>query len=259
MSFFRTDIPALERSDRSVRSFAQLDLHRIMQEDIEDEKLGIPPRFGYKRRVNYNLDNSGEWQTLVDGGRIWRLKLSSPGALSINLLYDKFWIPDGAKFWIYSSDQQHNIGAFTSVNNIGTRYEIEGFATGLVFSDQIILEYYVPNGVGDIGIISIAYVVHGYRHIRLPDTFEKSGLGFGQSAWCQVNVNCPEGQIWQNEKNAIALILVNGNRHCTGFLVNTTANDNRPLFMTADHCLMGWDAVRNNSPFIVAMVICLAL
>jgi len=42
------------------------------------------------------------------------------------------------------------------------------------------------------------------------------------------------------EKNAVALILVNGYRYCTGSLVNTTANDFRPLFLTADHCLGGW-------------------
>ena len=34
--------------------------------------------------------------------------------------------------------------------------------------------------------------------------------------------------------------LPNGDRYCTGSLVNTTANDNRPLFLTADHCLGGW-------------------
>ncbi|MDY0077472.1 MAG: hypothetical protein RBR87_09370 [Bacteroidales bacterium] len=74
----------------------------------------------------------------------------------------------------------------------------------------------------------------------------------GSSGDCQVNVNCLEGNGWNNEKKAIALILVNGNRYCTGSLVNTTANDLRPLFLAADHCLGGWanydikyDAVTN--------------
>ena len=35
------------------------------------------------------------------------------------------------------------------------------------------------------------------------------------------------------------MILVNGIRYCTGSLVNTTANDYRPLFLTANHCLTG--------------------
>ena len=231
MSFFRTDIPALETNNMVARSFAQLDMQRIMQEDIEDEKLGIPPRFGYRFSVNYNLENSGEWITLRDGGRLWRLVISSPGALSINLLYDKFWIPDGAKFWIYSSDHSHSIGAFTSFNNIGDRYNVRGFATDLIFSDQITLEYYLPSDVSDMGVISISYVVHGYRNIRT------SIPGFGQSDDCHVNVNCLEGQNWQREKNAVALMIVGERIGCTGFLINNTAGDGRPLFMTAHHCL----------------------
>ena len=44
------------------------------------------------------------------------------------------------------------------------------------------------------------------------------------------------------------MILVNGTRWCTGSLINTTANDNRPYFLTANHCLDGFDAEINNSP-----------
>lgn len=64
---------------------------------------------------------------------------------------------------------------------------------------------------------------------------------------CQVNVNCSEGSSWQKEKNAVALILVDGVRWCTGSLINTTCNDDRPLLLTADHCLNGHDAISNPS------------
>lgn len=231
---FRTNVPVLERSDRTMKSFSSLNMKKIEQEDMEDESNGRPPRFGYKHEVNYNLENSGEWIELTDGSKLWRLTISCQGALSINLLYDKFWIPDGAKFFVYSNDRRYSIGAFTSINNNGDRKDIQGFATGLVYGDQVTLEYYLPDDVKEIGIISVAYVVHGYRYILLPNS-EKAG--YGQSGDCQVNVNCTEGQNWQNEKNAVAMILVNGNRLCTGSLVNTTANDFRPLFLTADHCL----------------------
>ena len=233
---FRMDIPILARANVPVKYLPPLDMQRIMQEDIENEGLG-PLRFGYKFRVNYNLENSGEWFTLPDGGRIWRLSLSSQGALSINLLYDKFWLPDGAKLWIYSNVYRHSIGAFTSFSNTGGRHNIQGFSTDLVFGDQITLEYYVPNGVSDVGVISIAYVVHGYRYVLNPFTVERTAV---PSNWCQVNVSCPEGANWQNEKNAVAQIQMGG-EWCTGFLINNTANNGRLLFMTAYHCLPSWD------------------
>ena len=240
---FRTNIPTLRTSEKTQIILPSLDMEKIQQEDEEDEANGIPPRFGYIHDVNLNLDNSGEWTVLSDGSRIWRLVLHCPNALSINLLYDKFWVPDGAKFFIYSNDRKHSIGAFTSINNKGSRSNIQGFATGLVYGDQVTLEYCLPNDAKEVGIISISGIVHGYRYIlsrygygNVPED-PRPGYGFNQSGNCQVNINCPEGNNWQKEKRTVALIVVNGNRGCTGSLINNTNNDYYPYFLTAHHCL----------------------
>jgi len=243
---FKSNLPALRTSEKTVKSFALLDMKIIEQEDKEDEANGKPPRFGYRHEVSYDLDNSGEWADLLNGDKIWRLIISCKDALSINLLYDKFWIPEGAKFFVYSNDRKHSIGAFTSKNNFGKRNDIQGFATGLVYGDQVTLEYYLPNAVKEVGVISVAYVVHGYRYIRLPG---EEKVGYGDSGDCQVNVNCDEGQDWQYEKDAVAMVLVNGYRVCSGSLVNTTSKDNYySYFLTANHCLDDYDAVTHNSP-----------
>ena len=60
---------------------------------------------------------------------------------------------------------------------------------------------------------------------------------FGNSGACNINVNCPEGADWQIEKKAVALIVNGGFAACTGSLVNNTANDGTPYFLTANHCL----------------------
>ena len=219
-----------------------IEMEEIQVEDSIDNLNGEPPRFGYPIEADYTLDNSGTWITLANGDRIWRLSIYCPDALSINLLYDDFWIPEGAKLFIYSSDKQHVLGAFTSANNTGTFDNNKGFATGLVYGEECILEYYVPSNLSQVGKISIAYVVHGYRYIKVPGS-----RGFGNSGSCQVNINCPEGDNWQNEKNAVALILVNGVRNCTGSLVNNTSGNKAPLFLTANHCLT-YNADANSSP-----------
>ena len=187
---WRNDIPALRASASTQKQMSALDMERIFREDMEDEVRGIPPRFGYKHGVNYNLENSGEWITLPDGSRLWRLTISSPGALSINLLYDKFWIPDGAKFWIYSTDRRQLLCTMTSANNNGTRDDIQGFATGLVFSDQITLEYFLPRYASEIGFISVAYVIHGYRHIRPPGA-AATRANFGGAQRCHYQCQLP--------------------------------------------------------------------
>ncbi|MDR0438254.1 MAG: trypsin-like peptidase domain-containing protein, partial [Bacteroidales bacterium] len=230
---FQINVPVLKINDNTLKRLPSFDMERVKKEDVEDEANGIPPRFGYKHEVDYNLYNSGEWTELPNGDKLWRLIISSPDALSINLLYDKFWLPDGAKFWVYSNDNKQSIGAITSANNSGTKNNIRGFATNLVFGDQITLEYYLPNHVTEEGIISVAYVVHGYRYILTPGNIKDS---YRQSADCQVNINCEEGQSWQNEKNAVVKIIII-NRVCTGFLVNNTKEDFYPYVITANHCL----------------------
>ena len=246
---WRNDIPALRASESTQKQMPSLDMERIFREDMEDEIRGVPPRFGYAHSVNYNLENSGEWITLPNGDRLWRLTISSPGALAISLLYDKFWIPDGAKFWVYSTDHRHSIGAITSADNVGTRDNIRGFSTSLVYGDKITIEYFLPSYASEVGFISIVYVVHGYRYIHPSIASTRTIFGGSdQHQRCLINVNCPDGASWRNEQNAVALIRM-GIRLCTGFLVNTTVRDGHPWFITANHCLVlnRDDAVTGNT------------
>jgi len=220
-----------------------LEKAKIEAEDAVDEANGLPPRFGYPHEVNLNLENSGRWETLPNGDRVWRLGIYAPNALSINLLYNDFFLPDESVLYIYSADRKHLIGGFTSANNKPDRI----FATGLVYGDNIVLEYYLPlhDGKGRIieekPAISINYVVHGYRYIQFdPKDLEKA---FGGSGSCNVNTICAEGDNWRDQIKSVAMLLSGGSRFCTGYLVNNTAQDCRPLLLTANHCLGSADAI----------------
>jgi len=96
---FKSNASALRSSERTMKTLVSFDMKKIEQEDLRDEANGAPPSFGYQHKVNYTLENSGEWTDLPGGGKIWRLAVSCEVALSINLLYDKFWLPDGANFF----------------------------------------------------------------------------------------------------------------------------------------------------------------
>lgn len=219
------------KKGKSIVTMPQLDMSKIEKEDLEDEEYDMPPRFGYKHKVDYNMDNSGIWYILPNGDKLWRLNVVCPNALSINFCYNKFWIPEGGKLFVYSKDKKHSVGAFTSRNNKGDRDSIRGFATGLVYGDDVILEYYQPKNVELDAIISIEYIVHGYRYINFNNRF------LGSAGDCMVNVNCEEGQNWQYDKKAIAHIVLEGNYYCTGFLINTSNQSQEPFFLTANHCI----------------------
>jgi hypothetical protein len=225
-------------------SFPSPDFDALEKEDLEDEKRGVPPRFGFLHRTTINLLAAQNQVFKSNDWNMWRVEFVCPKALSINFIFDKFWLPEGGKLFIYSKDRKHLIGAFTNQNNKGTLNEIRGFATGLVYGENVVMEYEEPIHKKEFAIINISGVVHGYRKIRVPNE-NKSASSFGQSGSCQVNVNCPDGSNWQNEKRGIAMILVGGNRWCSGSLINNTLNNGDLLFLTANHCLDGRSATSN--------------
>ncbi len=222
----------------SARQLPSIDVAAYkLQDSIDASNKDIPYRFGAPMAVNYTLDNSGTWETLANGDRLWRLKISSPGAYSLNLVYDHFYLPEGGKLYIYNGDGSYVIGAFTSDNN----KKHGRFATAPVKGDVSVLEYYEPKDVTGQGIISISSVVHAYRNLFDRDEL-KAATDFGSSGSCNNNVNCPEGDPWQAEKRAVAMILTAGNsRICSGSLINNVREDQTPYFLTANHCLPGSD------------------
>ena len=237
----KKNLSDIEDDSIQIVTMPALDMKKIEAEDLEDEEYDMPPRFGFPHKVNYNLTNSGTWTELPNGDRLWRLNVICPNALSVNFCFDRFWIPKGGKLFVYSKDRRHYIGAFTSNNNKGDVNHIRGFATGLVYGNDVVLEYYQPKEVTVDAIISLDYIVHGYRYIHLNER------GFGDAASCMVNINCEEGQNWQNEKIAIAMILVNGHRFCSGSLINTTDFSQKPFFLTANHCISDYGDAEGNT------------
>ncbi len=120
------------------------------------------------------------------------------------------------------------------------------FSTGIIYDDKVTLEYYQPANTKYRPIISVSNIYYGYRYIQ-ENNIGLSSLG--DSGDCQVNIICSEGSLWQNEKLSVARIYIklpNGAGWCSGSLINNTANDFSPLFLTANHCFDGsFDAVTN--------------
>lgn len=199
----------------------------LKSEDVtRDSRKDSPWRFGQNIFVNYNPENSGTWDVLPNGDKIWRLGINSPGALSINLTFDKYKLPKGAKLYVYNSDKSQLIGAFTHRNNQND----EVFATTLVKGSAVIIEYNEPANVEFSGKLNLYRITHGYRNVL--DYAAK----LNTSGACNNNVVCPESSGWEDQIRSVAMMVTGGSGFCTGALINNTNNDGTPLFLTADHC-----------------------
>jgi len=200
---------------------------------INDQTKEGPWQFGYKYETGFSLENSGTWSELPGGNRLWQLELVCEGALTVNLILEDLFIPDGAYLYLYDKAGTNRVGAYTSRNN-----NVEGMlGTELVHGDEIIVEYYEPAVVKGQGHFTIANVVHGYRSLNrvqadLLKDLEDSGN-------CNLDVGCPLGVGWEDQIRSVAMIVVGGSGICTGALINNTCDDGTPYFLTANHCVGG--------------------
>ena len=89
----------------AVKNLPEFDMDQVKAEDeINDGKPESPWRFGYTHSVDFGIDD-GTWTELENGDRIWRLLVESPGALSLNFIFDDFYIPQGGMLYLNSDDK----------------------------------------------------------------------------------------------------------------------------------------------------------
>ncbi|HOY32544.1 MAG TPA: T9SS type A sorting domain-containing protein [Bacteroidales bacterium] len=204
------------------------DLLQIAAEDNDRALKSEPYRVGITLPVDFTLNNSGTWTDLPDvDASLWRLTVKSEGAQSIGFGYASFYLPEGVKLFLYNNDRTKIIGAYTSLNNS----ENYNFSNEKVRGDEITIELYAPNDkINDI-LFHITDLDYFYR----PE--ENSEIK--SSGACEVNINCPEGAIWQDEKKGVCKLDIKHGSYwfnCTGSLVNNTSQNCTPYVLLADHC-----------------------
>ncbi len=220
------------KSNIAPMSMKSFDLNKIKQEDARnDVDKSLPWRFGYELKVDLGLNNSGVWDELPNGDRIWRINIVSKGAKTLNSVFDTYHIPEGATVHLYNNDKSDVLGAYTHVFNRPDQM----MGTWFVEGDNVWIEYFEPANVRGQGKLNIAKIVHGYRSITDSEIREKA---IGNSGDCNFDVNCSiEGfdTLKDKLKKSVGFIIL-GNFVCTGTLINNTSNDKAPYFLTANHC-----------------------
>jgi hypothetical protein len=180
-------------------------------------------RFGFTFNRNYSLSNSGMWDTLSNGDRIWRFKIGSKNALSLSFIFRDFWLPDNSEFFIYNSEKDVTLGAFTSdINNSPSNV----FATDEVKGDTIILEYYEPSYASGARI-NLNEIIHAYKDVS----------NINSSLTCFHDVSCAAGNSWCFEKRAVFQLKSGGQILGTGCFVNNVRRDFTPYALVARHCM----------------------
>lgn len=237
----------LNTKDIDTWLFNTPNIEALQAEDaVNDPKGNAPWRFGHNNYTSLNLNNSGTWITTATGAQIWQIILTCEQALTVNLSFTDTKIPEGNELYVYNLDKSFILGSFAEKHI----YEGE-LGTELVPGSSVVVEYYIPSG-NDLGSVNINTVTHGYRTAA-----EFTEKAFGSSGSCNMNVNCPDGSSWVNERNSVVMLVSGSSGFCTGALINNTLNDGTPYVLTANHCYsnptnwifrFNWQAENCNNP-----------
>lgn len=220
----RASVAPLFRVPTAVMPF--VDVAALQVEDLEREALDLPDRFAQAFPVDFTPDRSGLWET-VRGEAVWRLRVSSPGALSLNFGFGRYHMPAGGRLWIYSPDFARALGPFTEADN----EEHGQLWTPVVWGDDLVIEVTVPAGKKADLDLALTAVNHDYKGFGRPGF--KSNIASGS---CNVDVVCSTGDAWRREIRSVGNYTLNGTFDCTGSLVNDAARDFKAYFATARHC-----------------------
>lgn len=213
-----------------VKNLSAPDVKSLLQEDKIRDNQGLLYRIGVAIPVDIRTNNSGTWTLLPNGDRQWQLRVKSEGAEALSFLFETFKLYGGSTLTIrdLSGKLVHKPMSASDVEDHGRQN------AALCFGDDLVITLHEPNGVM-ASEIWMDRVMYNYRSTGNPNA-EK----INESETCEVNVNCtPVGDAWQDEKRGVARIYVveSGSAGwCTGSLVNNTAQDCKPYFLTALHC-----------------------
>ncbi len=207
-----------------------LDRGAIAIDDANRMLEGKPPRYAIPNQTHITPDTHGTWEQPDPATLVWRLRVRSPDATSINFGFTRFLMPGGGRLTVYSADGSHLFRPFTDLDN-----EAHGeLWTPPVRSDDVLVEVSIPAASREQLRLVLGSVNIGYREFGKPaeQTVALSGS-------CNVDVVCPQGDPWRDEIASVGVISTGGSTFCTGAMVNNTAQDLKPYFLTANHCGIG--------------------
>ena len=199
-------------------------------------------RFAKAVEINKTANQLGRWKTR-NGLATWTLPVRAEGALSLNFGFSEFELPPQASLTI-STQQGDSVVTFTSEDN-----EEHGQLWTPLFQDEAVtLKLQLPVASLAGYKLKLHTVNYGFRNAV-------AKIGSAVSASCNVDVTCdtsdyayaPLIDFYDQQIRSVGAYTIEGVDSCTGALINNTAGDRRPFFLTAEHC----GITSSNAPSVV--------
>lgn len=261
----------LINTDHSTNSIKTYNIPPPSSADVDSFRNSKPFRFAKSIPVSISFpakELSPPSKFTDESHHRWKIKVFSAGALSLSLIFDAWWIPEGAEVYVYNNQQvccciwlliicllkyqtiKVILGAFTSSSK-----NAHAFKTSPLKGDHLVVECVSPLHVKHLPRIHISRIVYGYKHVSFlgssPGQQQQQQESHNndnskyqhiftkrkrhqQSGKCNVDLSCDvAGMDWSNEAKSVAVLLTDENQmYCTGVLLNNALHDGRQLLLT---------------------------
>ena len=197
-----------------------------------------PSQFAVPFVVQVIPATHGQWETTTDGQTaVWRLRVAAAGAVSLNLGFTRYWMPDGGRLLVYTPDYAEVIGPFTAADN-----EVHGqLWTPLLPGGAVVIEVAVAASRVEELELELGAVNRGYRELDSATPQSRQELDPAAQeprslTTCRISVACSVADPYRDQVRSVAKIMIAGEAECSGVLLNNTERDGKPYFLTARHC-----------------------
>ena len=214
----------------SMRYGSRIDLNRpsLTLDALDIRSFTLKPdQIGVNRSVAVLPNTRAQRFVNPDGSQVIALVIKSSGASGISVHFRNFALADGEEVYVYGGAPDSIVfGPFTNKGPWGDGE----FWSGTVDGDTAVIEFYTKTAENGKAF-EVFEVSHIFTELdwRLrsdqPDTLN-----------CERDASCNRVR----ENNAVArieFIDAEGPSVCTGTLLNDTAQDQCPYFLTANHCV----------------------
>lgn len=198
-----------------------------------------------KKEINITDDNN---RIEYDGRYYYLYKITSSDAKALQIYFKEYLLTKDSKLFFYA-DNGFILGEFNDKNNPDSQNQGLDFGIQPIPGNTFYIELSYPVGSTDKPSLITDKIIHSFT--------EFYGGAYGTAGNCHKNVACEFTGLNDKSRNikSVGLMLYpiyqsgtnthNYSASCSGNLMNNTAQNGEPYFLTAAHCI-GYEAANNN-------------
>lgn len=189
--------------------------------------------------VHLTVQSSGTTEVLPnDGGRIWRVQVTSTGALFLSFSFNAFNLKDGMEMRFYAPGERDSSKVITREYN----NDLKTYGSPVVCGDTAIIELFMPDtGNPAFNVDTVSYGFEDFLNCAGSQARSLSHREL-QSYPCLIDIECadtyesPDNKMimgsWADQAEAVARTF-DGTYLCSGAMIGDCT---KHYFLTANHC-----------------------